>query len=100
MAKGMKVMVTTNVETDLDVTNGTCGEIVDIILHPDEPPVGDGPVVKLKYLPAYIPVKLTRTQATQLDGLEGSVIPVELMTSTVKLQMKLELSGKILTQTV
>jgi len=65
----MKVMVTTNVEMDLDVTNNARREIVDIILHPDKPPVGDGPVVKLKYLPAYILVKLTHTQATQLDGL-------------------------------
>ena len=35
---GMKVMVTNNVETDLDITDGVRGEIVDIILHPDEPP--------------------------------------------------------------
>jgi len=69
MANRMKVMVTTNVEMDLDVTNNARREIVDIILHPDKPPVGDGPVVKLKYLPAYILVKLTHTQATQLDGL-------------------------------
>ena len=36
LAIGMKVMVTTNVETDLDITNGARGTIVDIILHPDE----------------------------------------------------------------
>ena len=35
IAVGMKVMVTSNVETDLNVTNGACGEIVDIILHPN-----------------------------------------------------------------
>ena len=35
---GMKVMVTQNVETDLDITNGARGKIVDIVLHPDEPP--------------------------------------------------------------
>jgi len=69
MANRMKVMVTTNVEMDLDVTNNARREIVDIILHPDKPPVEDGPVVKLKYLPGYILVKLTHTQATQLDGL-------------------------------
>jgi hypothetical protein len=37
IAIGMKVMVTNNVETDLDITNGARGEIVDIVLHPDEP---------------------------------------------------------------
>ena len=37
LAVGMRVMVANNVETDLDITNGAQGEIVDIILHPDEP---------------------------------------------------------------
>jgi hypothetical protein len=36
IAISMKVMVTSNIKTDLDVTNGAHGEIVDIILHPDE----------------------------------------------------------------
>ena len=30
-------MVTENVEMDLNITNGTCGEIVGIVLHEDEP---------------------------------------------------------------
>ncbi|KAJ7187076.1 hypothetical protein C8R46DRAFT_1274132, partial [Mycena filopes] len=63
LAIGMKVMVTSNLETDLDLTNGARGEIVDIILHPDEPPVGDEPIVHLQNLPAYILVKLSRTRA-------------------------------------
>ena len=58
LAVGMKVMVTANIETDLDVTNGARGEIVDIILHPDEPPLGDDSIVTLKYLPSYILVKM------------------------------------------
>ena len=89
----MKVMVTTNVEMDLDVTNNARREIVDIILHPDKPPVGDGPVVKLKYLPAYSGQADSHTSNT----IGWTVIPVEPMTSTVKLQTKSELSGKILT---
>ncbi|TFK78127.1 hypothetical protein K466DRAFT_457325, partial [Polyporus arcularius HHB13444] len=63
MAVGMKVMVTSNIETDLDVANGARGEIVDIILHPDEPPIGPDPVVTLHHPPAYILVKLHRTRA-------------------------------------
>ncbi|KAJ7028351.1 hypothetical protein C8F04DRAFT_886815, partial [Mycena alexandri] len=63
IAIGMKVMVTSNLETDLDLTNGARGEIVDIILDPDEPPVGDEPVVRLQKMPAYILVKFTRTRA-------------------------------------
>ncbi|KAJ6546758.1 hypothetical protein DFH09DRAFT_926907 [Mycena vulgaris] len=42
---GMKVMVTSNLETDLDLTNGAR---VVIILDPDEPPVGNEPIVQLK----------------------------------------------------
>ena len=62
IAKGMKVLVTDNIKTDLDVTNGAQGEIADIILHPDEPPISDSdPVVYLQYVPAYILVKLSRT---------------------------------------
>jgi hypothetical protein len=74
----MKVMVMDNIETDLDITNGARGEIVDIILHPDEPPIGNSPVVQLRYMPSYILVKLTHTRATPLEGLEDNVIPIEL----------------------
>lgn len=88
IAISMKVMVTQNVKTDLDITNGARGEIVDIILHPDEPPVGNKATVKLKYLPSYILVKLCRTCATQLDGLEESVIPVEVSSKTFKIHVQ------------
>ena len=64
IAIGMKVMVTQNVQTDPNITNGAWGEIVDIILNPDEPPIGDEPIVELKYLPSYILMKLHWTQAT------------------------------------
>jgi hypothetical protein len=36
IAIGMKVMVTSNIETDLNITNGALGKIVDTILHPDK----------------------------------------------------------------
>ncbi|KAG1836487.1 hypothetical protein F4604DRAFT_1519928, partial [Suillus subluteus] len=62
IAVGMKVMVTQNIETDLDITNGARGTIVDIILHPDEPPISNESSVTLKHLPAYILVKLNRTR--------------------------------------
>jgi hypothetical protein len=34
LALGMRVMVTTNVDTDLNVANGTCREIIGIKLDP------------------------------------------------------------------
>ncbi|PPQ93872.1 hypothetical protein CVT25_013581 [Psilocybe cyanescens] len=61
---GMEVMVTSNIETDLNITNGARGKIVNTILHPDKPGIGEEPVVAvvhLKYVPAYILVKLKRT---------------------------------------
>jgi ATP-dependent exoDNAse (exonuclease V) alpha subunit len=99
LAVGMKVMVTSNVETDLDVTNGARGEIVEIILDPREPPVGDGAIVELKYLPVYILVRLQRTRASRLEGLEPLVIPVEptTVTSQIKLEAK---NGKTVTRSV
>ncbi|EIM85734.1 uncharacterized protein STEHIDRAFT_27417, partial [Stereum hirsutum FP-91666 SS1] len=63
VAIGMKVMVTTNVETDLDITNGARGTVVGIVLHEAEPPIGDGDVIHLQHQPAYILVKLDRTRA-------------------------------------
>ncbi|KIL70017.1 hypothetical protein M378DRAFT_58263, partial [Amanita muscaria Koide BX008] len=63
LARGMKILVTDNIETDLDVTNGAHREIVNIILHPDEPPIGEEPIVVLKMLPSYLLVKLARTRA-------------------------------------
>ena len=78
IAIGMKVMVTNNIETDLDITNGARGEIVDIILDPDEPPIdANENIIRLRYMPAYLLVKLTRTRATRLEGLHECVIPVE-----------------------
>ena len=54
--------ITENVERDLDITNGASGEIVGIVLHEDEPaPIAQGTVVKLRYLPAYVLVKFSRT---------------------------------------
>ena len=50
IAIGMKVMVTENLETDL---NSTRGCITAIILHQHEPPIADDPIICLQYLPAY-----------------------------------------------
>ncbi|PSR75095.1 hypothetical protein PHLCEN_2v9331 [Hermanssonia centrifuga] len=61
LAKGMIVLVTQNLETDLDLTNGACGVIINIILHKDEPPRPEIGLVHLKYLPAlYMGIKVER----------------------------------------
>jgi hypothetical protein len=79
-------MVTVNVETDLDVSNGARGEIVGIVLHPDEPPVANTPIVHLERMPAYVLVKLNRTRATQLPGLDAGVIPIEPATTSYRIK--------------
>ena len=99
LAIGMKVMVTENVETDLDVTNGAGGEIVGMVLHPDEPLYGDESVVTLKHLPVYILMKLNRTRATQLDGLDENVIPVEMATRSFQIKVRGN-GGRYSTRTV
>ena len=66
-------MVTFNVETDLDITNGARGVIANIILHPDEPPIDPAaPVVSLQELPTYILVKLNGSEDER--GVERGVI--------------------------
>ena len=84
----MKVLVTNNIETDLDVTNGAWGTIVDIVLHLDEPPLGDELIIHLKYLPSYLLVKLSRTCASKLDRLDDAVIPVEVKSSSMHIYVK------------
>ena len=100
LARGLKVMVTTNIETDLDVTNGARGEIVDIILHPDEDVDEESPVVKLKYLPSYILVKLHRTRASALEGLGECIIPIEPAMVKMQIRMPTDDGNKTVTRTV
>ncbi|CUA73486.1 hypothetical protein RSOLAG22IIIB_05336 [Rhizoctonia solani] len=77
LAVGMRVMVTSNVETDLDVANGARGTVVEIFLHPNEPPFDSGAsVVTLSKLPSHILVKMDRTRATKLPGLSDNVLPI------------------------
>ncbi|KAF5393247.1 hypothetical protein D9757_000682 [Collybiopsis confluens] len=89
MVIGVKVLVTRNIETDLDITNGARGEIVDVILDPREPePPEAAEVVELKNVPVYILVKMSRTRAERLEGLEENVIPIEPTSQTMRLTLR------------
>src|SRR5258708_40117277 len=75
----MKVMVTLNMETDLDIANGARGEIIGIKIVLDEretvfSPLA--PIVELTYPPAYILVKMNRTKAVQLESFDKDVLPL------------------------
>jgi hypothetical protein len=74
---GLKIMVTLNVKTDLDVANSAQGTIVGISLSPDEPPFDiSAPVVTLTQLLTYILVKMECTCAVALPRLEEGVLPI------------------------
>jgi ATP-dependent exoDNAse (exonuclease V) alpha subunit len=79
----MKVMVTFNVEIDLDMANGARGEITEVVLDKRETAFSPTvPIVELTYPPAYILIKMNRTKAVQLEGLEKDVLPLVLLERT------------------
>lgn len=83
LAIGMKCMVTFNVSTNADITNGARGVVHDIVLRSEEDVERRGRgIVKLKRLPAYVLVKLDRTRAIALPGFPTGVIPVVPMEKT------------------
>jgi hypothetical protein len=78
LAISMEVMVTLNVEMDLDIMNGTHSKVMEILLSAEEPLISEEwGVAKLHYLPVYILVKLDHTWATKLKHLEDCVVPAE-----------------------
>ena len=80
----MKVMVTKNIEIDLDLTNGAQGEIVDIILHPDEPPIGNAPVVH-----ASIHISQTfKIKGSCITRSEANVVPIEPVTTSYRIKIQ------------
>ena len=88
LAIGMKVMVTNNLQTDLDITNGARGTIVDILLCRDEPPLEEDSTVTLKYLPECVLVKLDRTRAAALPQLGEGVIPIQPVSSKLQVHVR------------
>jgi len=57
-------MATSNIATDLDITNGARGTVVDIFLNPEEPSLEDASIVELKYFPQRVLFQLNRTRRT------------------------------------
>ena len=87
LAVGMKVMVTLNLATDLDITNGARGVIMKIVLHPAEPPIADASEVQLTWLPTFIVVKLDHTWMPRLEGLDECKIPIEPAEQTFNIEL-------------
>ncbi|KAG9075041.1 hypothetical protein FS749_013333 [Ceratobasidium sp. UAMH 11750] len=97
LAVGMKVMVTLNIETDLDITNGAQEEIVDIVLNPDEPPFDDTPTVAtLQHLPLYILVEFARhTDTINLPHLEAGIVLIVPASKNFKITMDVQKGGRV-----
>ena len=100
IALGMKIMITDNIQTDLDITNGATGEIIDIILHEDESIQSlNDTIITLKHLPIYILVKLGRTRATKLYNLEDCIVPIEPTSTTYRIKITTQ-NGNIVQRTI
>ena len=92
-AIGAKVLVTQNIDVDIDVTNGARGEIV---LHPDKPPISHvSSEVHLQYLPLYILVKMARTRASRLPGLEDNVVPIQPASCSISISLRTSSGGTV-----
>ena len=86
LAKGMKVMVTLNIHTDLDIANGTRGEIVAIVLDPNEPEHPEETrEIQLHKLPLYVLVKVDNTRLKALPGLEPGIILLALIAKNMRI---------------
>ncbi|KAF8581903.1 hypothetical protein K439DRAFT_1618710 [Ramaria rubella] len=83
----MKVMVMTNEATNLDIANGSHGEIIGITPDPREEQRPNHGTVVLSYPPTYILVKLQRTRAEKLEGLEDGTLPIEPAKKNIKIQV-------------
>jgi hypothetical protein len=76
------------------VTNGARGEIVGIILHPDEKGLLEGlnmgvSIIRLTHMALYLLVKLKKMRAAQLEGLEPEVVPVEPTPQDIQISVRL-----------
>jgi hypothetical protein len=80
IVKGMRVMVTRNISTAANLSNGSRGRIVDIILDPREPPVDKRAIEEkrtyLHYPPILVIVKLDFCELPQLPGLPPCHVPL------------------------
>ncbi|CAE6416282.1 unnamed protein product [Rhizoctonia solani] len=95
LAVGMEVMVTYNVETELDVANGARGVVERIIFDrreefpPNLPSAPNGPAeLSLTYPPECVLVRLYRTKAATIEGLAPGVVPIFPMTRKYEISRK------------
>jgi hypothetical protein len=80
IAVGMSAMVIVNIATEADLTNGTRGEVVDIVLDPRETvsrsETNHNDTVQLTYPPAAIIFRPTKYNFPKFPGLQEGLIPI------------------------
>ncbi|KAG8682909.1 hypothetical protein FRC11_014190, partial [Ceratobasidium sp. 423] len=77
LSKGMPVLVTVNVETEIDVANGSRGIIQEIIVHDDGPGATQESLeIHLQRPPASVLVSLSHTRAGPIEDLVQGVVPI------------------------
>ncbi|KIK75367.1 hypothetical protein PAXRUDRAFT_173071 [Paxillus rubicundulus Ve08.2h10] len=95
---GMHMMVTRNLDTDLDITNGARGTIVNIVVDADESLSTDNNnLMHLCCPPMFVLVKMDKTRVTPLEGLQESIIPIEPISKSFRISVQEE---KTITHTV
>ena len=88
LSVSMKIMVTFNVDTKLDIANRARGELIKIVLNERELQYcTSSSVVELEYPPAYILVKMLSVKVPHLDGLQENVIPLTALECTYSIQV-------------
>lgn len=82
LAYGMAVMITYNIETELDLANGARGIVERIYVHPGSIVMGPRStpdhleILELTRPPACVLVWLDRTKVKGLSGLDHGIVPV------------------------
>jgi len=66
---GTEVVMTGNITTDPDITNGARGTIADVIPNPEEPSAGTAPSSHRNIFRSVL-VKLNRPRAVRLEGVK------------------------------
>jgi len=87
IVKGMRVMVTRNISTAANLSNGSRGRIADIILDPREDPIGQSAIQQrrsyLHYPPILVIIELDFCELPQLPGLPPRYVPLSPISSKI-----------------
>ena len=96
----MRVFVTRNIDLERDLSNGARGVITDVLLHREESSLSqEEPLIHLQHPPAVVFVRLDKTRAGSLPGLESKVVPIEPIQRSFRINFQ-DTDGGRITRTV